>query len=111
MGGWFADIFVEYLLRILFHAANLVRSRRWPTVTATVLSSDCPFTITGCTVATVYYEYVVNGEKYGDTFGKPFISQESGKDYAAQFAKEMPFKVRVKPDDPTKSVPLWGLPR
>lgn len=106
MGGWFADIFVEYLLRILFHAANLVRSRRWPTVTATVVSADCPLTTTGCTVATVYYEYVVNGEKYGDTFRKPFISRESGKDYAAQFVKGIPFKVRVKPDDSTTSVPL-----
>lgn len=107
MGGWFVDIFVEYLLRIVFHAANLLRSRRWPTVTATVLSADCPHAAYGCDVATVYYEYVVNGEKHGDTFGKPFISQESGKDYAANVVKGMHFKVRVKPDDPTKSVPLW----
>jgi hypothetical protein len=59
-------------------------------------------------VSEVCYEYIVNGDKYADIFGKPFISPESGKDYASQFVKGVDFKVRVKPDDPTKSVPLWG---
>lgn len=110
MGGWYLDILVEYFFRIVFHAANLLRSRRWPIVKATVLSADCPPLQNGCTVATVYYEYLVNGEKYGDAFGKPFIFDESGKDYAAHFVKGRDFKVRVKPDDPTKSVPLWAPP-
>ena len=110
MGGLVADIFVEYIFRICFHAANLLRSRRWPIVKATVLSADCPNASYGCTVATVYYEYVVKGEKYGDAFGKPFISHESGEVYAAQFVKGMDFKVRVKLDMPTESVPLWDSP-
>ena len=29
----------------------------------------------------------MDGEKYGDTFEKPFISYESGADYASQFVK------------------------
>jgi hypothetical protein len=108
--GWFLDILVEYIFRIFFRAMNLVRSRRWPIVRATVLSADCRHLAYGCTVATVYYEYVVDGEKYGDTFGKPFISHESGEDYVAQFVKGMDFKVRVKPTDAATSVPLWGAP-
>lgn len=108
MGGWFVDIFVEYLFRIVFHAANLLRSRRWPIIEATVLSADCPHAAYGCEVATVYFQYVVNGEKYGDAFGKPFISHKSGEDYAAQFVKGRDCKVRLSPNDPTKSVPLWG---
>ena len=83
-----------------------MRSRGWPTVTATVVSADCPLTTTGCTVATVYYEYVVQWREVWGYISKAFISQESGKDYAAQFVKGIPFKVRVKPDDSTKSVPL-----
>jgi hypothetical protein len=106
--GWFVDIFVEYIFRVLFRAINLTRSRRWPVVIATVLSADCSKVGYGCTVVTVYYEYVVNDEKHGDTFDKPFISPESGEGYADQFAKGMPFKMRVKPDDATKSVPLRG---
>jgi hypothetical protein len=107
MGGWYVDVFVEYILRIFLHAANLWRSRRWPIVKATVLSADCPYKGYGCIVSEVYYEYNINGEKYGDAFGKPFIVHESGKSYTAQFVKGMEFKVRINPDDPTKSVPLW----
>jgi len=110
MGGWFIDIFVEYIFRVFSHAMNLVRSRKWPIVKATVLSADCPHSLYGREVATVYYEYAINGEKYGDCFGKPFISEKSGKDYAALFVKGAQFKVRVKPNDPTKSVPLWAPP-
>lgn len=60
----------------------------------------------GCTVATVYYEYIVHGEKYGDTFEKPFILHESGAVYAGQFVKGADFKIRVKLDEPTTSIPL-----
>ena len=108
--GWFLDVFVEYFFRIFFRAMNLLRGRRWPIVKATVLSADCEHATLGCIVARVYYEYVVSGEKYGNTFGTPFISSQSGADYVAQFVKGMDFKVRVKPTDASTSVPLWGLP-
>jgi len=110
MGGLFIDIFVEYTFRVLSHAMNLVRSRKWPIVKATVLGADCPHASFGCTVATVYYEYVVSGEKHGDSFDKPFISHESGEDYATRFVKRMNCTVRVKPGDGTASVPLWNAP-
>jgi hypothetical protein len=108
--GWFLDEFVEYFFRIFFRAMNLLRSRRWPIVKATVLSADCEHATLGCTVARVYYEYVVSGEKYGSTLRTPFISPQSGADYVAQFVKGLDFKVRVKPTDASTSVPLWGLP-
>lgn len=108
MSGWFADIFIEFIVRAFFRAIHLVRSRNWPVVTATVLSADCPKIGFGCTVVIVYYEYLINGQKFGDTFEKPFISSKSAEDYAGQLAKGTPFKVRVKPDDATKSVPLRG---
>jgi len=108
MGGLFVDILVEYIFRVVFRAMQLLRSRKWPVVRATVLSADCPQAGFGCTVVTVYYEYVVNGEKHGDTFDKPFVSPDSGEEYAEQIAKGMGFNVRVKPDDATASVPLAG---
>ena len=83
-----------------------MRSRNWPVITATISSADCPRAGYGCTVATVYYEYIVRGEKYGGTFEKPFISYESGAVYAAQFVKGADFKIRVRPHEPTISIPL-----
>jgi hypothetical protein len=106
MAGWFLDIFIEYIFRMLVRATKLLRSRNWPIVKATVLSAECPHASYGCTVATVYYEYAINSEKYGTAYEKPFISRDSGADYAAQFVKGMDLKVRVKPSNPTVSVPI-----
>jgi hypothetical protein len=69
-----------------------------------VLSADCPRSSYGCTVASVYYEYPVADEKCGAAYEKPFISHDSGVEFAAQFVKGMDFKVRVKPGDPSTSV-------
>src|SRR6266852_7653360 len=113
--GWFLNIFVEYLFRVFVRMINLVRSRSWPVVMGTVLSADCPRAVVGCTVATVYYEYVVEGEKYGTAYEKPFIWHDSGKEYADQFVKGVDFKLRLKPVQPSISVPVgkplltdWG---
>jgi hypothetical protein len=107
MGGWFLDIFVEYLFRVSVRAVNLLRSRRWPVAKGTVLSADCPRALYGCTVVTVYYEYVVDGKKYGAAYEKPFIWHDSGAEYASQFAVGLELKVRMKPGDPSVSVP-WS---
>jgi hypothetical protein len=72
------DTYIEYIIRVVIRAANLIRSRRWPTLKATVVNADCPEPEHGCTVATLHYEYVVSGDKYGNTFEKPFIEPESG---------------------------------
>jgi len=105
MGRWFV-IFAEYLFRAFVRAIKLFRSRGWPVAMGAVLSADCPMASYGCTVATVYYEYPVAGENYGAAYEKPFISRDSAMEYTAQFVKGMNFKVRVKPKDPSTSVPF-----
>jgi hypothetical protein len=97
--GWFQDIFVEYLFRAVVRMIELLRSRSWPVAMGTVLSVDCPRAFYGCTVATVYYEYIVDGEK-------PFIWHDSGTEYADQFVKGADLKLRLKPGGPSISVPI-----
>jgi len=46
-----------------FNLDDLSRSRDWPVTRATVLSAVYPRADYGCTVATVYYEYIVDGKK------------------------------------------------
>jgi hypothetical protein len=106
------DTLAEYMIRVVVRGANLIRSRRWPIFKATVVSGDCPEPGWGCTVATLYYEYVVNGDKYGDTFEKPFIEHESGAEYVALFAEGegIGIKVRVKSSQPAKSIPTSDAP-
>jgi hypothetical protein len=71
-----------------------------------VLSAECSPAGFGCTVATVYYEYIVDGQEYGAAFEKPFIVQESGERFAGSFVKGADFAVRVNPWDPSVTVPF-----
>jgi hypothetical protein len=105
MFGWFADVYIEYLFRVIVRAIRVVRSRDWPVSRATVLSAECPRADYGCTVAAVYYEYMVDGRKYGGGFEKPFIVQESGERFAGAFIKGAEFAVRVDPRNSSVTVP------
>jgi hypothetical protein len=105
MGGLIADIYIEYLFRMILHGIRLIRSRNWPSVNGKILSSQCPKAGYGCDVATVTYEYLVDGAKFYGSFDKPFVLHSSGEDYADSLKKTMPIRLRVKPDDPSISIP------
>jgi hypothetical protein len=102
MAGLFLDVYIVYFFRTLWRVAHLLRSRRWPAVTATVLGSHFPHDVYNR--VSIDYEYAVNGQKHADSFTKPFILDSSAKAYADQFARGMGFKIRVKPSDPSVSV-------
>jgi Protein of unknown function (DUF3592) len=102
MAGLFLDIYVVYVFRIFWRLANLLRSRKWTKATATVLGSHP--NLSNYNSVRVDYEYAVKGQKYADSFTKPFILDSSVKGYAEQFARGMEFKIRVKPSDQSVSV-------
>ena len=103
MGGWFVDIFVEYLFRVVVRMIKWRGSGTWPVAKGTVTRSDCPKAMYGCDVAEVYYTYRVDSELYTGINEKPFISPSSGEDYVSRFVPGTEFDVRVKPEDPSVS--------
>ena len=104
MGGWFIDIFVEYLFRVLVRMVKRRGSSTWPIAKAIVTSSACPNAVYGCDVAEVYYTYRVGGELYTGTNEEPFIFHDSGENYISRFALGTEFVVRVKPGDPSATI-------
>jgi hypothetical protein len=78
-------------------------------------------TVLGChldkstnTTVRVDFEYAMNGEKYAESFEKPFLVDSSAQVYAEQFPKGAAFKIRVKPGNPSvsiadSSVENWSL--
>jgi len=104
MGGWFVDIFVEYLFRAMARLIKTRGSGTWPIAKATVTSSGCPVVAYGCPIAEVYYTYRVDGELYTGSHQKPFISPNSGENYVRHFAPGTDFAVRLKPGDPSVSI-------
>jgi hypothetical protein len=104
MGGWFVDIFVEYMFRLITHMFRRRGSGSWPVAQATVTSSTCPKAMYGCDVAEVCYTYRVDGELYTGVNEKPFTSHDSGESYVSNFAPGTEFTVRVKPGRPLISI-------
>jgi hypothetical protein len=104
VGGLVADIFVEYLFRVIVRGIKLIGSHNWSRVTGRILSAECPKAGYGCDVATIIYEYLFDGAKFGGSFEKPFILHSSGEYYASSFIKGMDFKIRVNPKSPSISV-------
>lgn len=102
MAGLFLDVYIVYFFRTLWRVANLLRSRRWPAVTATILGSHFPKA--AYNRVSIDYEYAANGHKYVASFEKPFVFDSSARAYTDQFARGMEFKIRIKPADPSVSV-------
>jgi hypothetical protein len=104
MGGWFVDIFVEYLFRVIGRMIKRRGSGTWSVAKATVTSSSCPRAGYGCDVAEVYYTYRVDGELYTGISEKPFIVHNSGENYVSRFAPGTEFTVRISAKDAAVSL-------
>lgn len=104
MVGWFADIFVEFLVRVVMRMVRIFRSGSWQTVPGEVTDSTYQSASYGCDVAEICYKYRVDGELYTGMYVKPFISSMRGKDYVARLPVGTELVLRIKPGEPSVSV-------
>jgi hypothetical protein len=102
MSGLFLDVYIVYLLRILWRLGNLFRTRAWTNLTATILG--CHLDKSTNIIVRVDYLYATNGKTYAESFAKPFLVDSSAQLYAEQFSKGASFNIRVKPGDPSVSI-------
>jgi hypothetical protein len=103
MLGWFADIFLGYVIRTVIHLFKSRGSRQWPKENGTVLVSSTTSGYGG-PVADIIYSYTHKGRYCSGRHQKPFLSSGSAKRYVAGLPKETPIVVRVKPGDATTSI-------
>lgn len=101
--GWYLDVLVAYLFRIIARSIMTLRSRRWPTRKATVTRSDSPNGF-ACEVVKVVYTYSFNGDHYGGTDTKPFLFKQIAEINTKEFPSGKEITVRVNPDNPSVSV-------
>jgi hypothetical protein len=104
MGGFFADIFVEFFVRVVMRMVRIFSSRSWPTLTGEVTASNYQKASYGCDVAEISYKYRVDGELYTGMYEKPFISTVHGEDYVARLPSGTEMVLRIKPGEPSVSV-------
>jgi hypothetical protein len=85
MGGWYVDVVVGYLIRILIWAVRAGGSSTWPVEKATVSDSRCSAASYEGPVAEVVYTYIAKRAPSPGIHREPFLSHVSAEDYAARF--------------------------
>ncbi len=58
----------------------------------------------GWHLVTVYYEYRIDGVRWGSWQTRPFVAESSAKRYAKALPENTPLKIRVKLSDPNVAV-------
>jgi hypothetical protein len=104
--GFFLDIYVEYLVRVMIRPFRASRGRAWPTERARITSTGYRPGGFGCAVADLTYKYSFGGELYTGTNANPFIMTASAKDFIEHYSEGDEIMVRVDPQKPESSVLL-----
>jgi len=108
MGGWFADIFIEWIVRMVAKIIRRVQSHAWPAVEGIVTNAQCPRAHYGCHVADVHYDYSFEGVEYSTFHEEPFLMHDSGQEWARSVCIGSKIHVRANPRDPSQTVSIIG---
>ena len=104
MVGWYFDVFVGFLIRIVIRFVKLRSSAEWPVEKGTILTATCPAAVYGGPIAELVYTYIHKGESYSGLHRKAFMLKTSAESYVSKIVIGSQIAVRVKPADPENSV-------
>ncbi len=104
LSGWYVDILVGYLIRILIRTVKARGSDHWPIEKAKITGSRCDGAAYGGPVAEVTYAYHREGEYCSGMHREPFLLVGSAEEYVARFREGGDVIVRVKPGEPEVSI-------
>ena len=104
--GFFLDIYIEYLVRVVVRFIHAWRVRAWQTERAKIISASHRPAGFGCAVADLAYEYSFGGELYTGTNANPFVMTSSAKGYIEHYFEGGEVIVRVNPQNRESSFML-----
>ena len=102
--GFFADLYIALFIRFVARLVRNHKSRNWPTVAATISSTDSERIGFGCPCSQVNPTYSVAGETYTGFHVRGFIFRDSAEEYGNGFMNRGRAVVRIKPGNPECSV-------
>ena len=102
--GFFIDIYVEYLVRVVVRLRQRWKARSWQIVTAEVSATTYRSGGIGCAVAEVGYIDKIDGQVYTGTNSVPFIFSTAARGYIERYSPKNELLIRVKPDRPESSL-------
>jgi hypothetical protein len=104
MVGWYLDVLVGYLIRIMIRMMKARGSSTWPVEKGTVTGSSCDAAAYGGPVAEITYTYTHKGEYFSGMNREPFILLSSADEYVARFRAGGDVIVRVNAGEPEASI-------
>lgn len=106
MAGLVLDILLEFLFRSMARILNILCSHTWPVITGSMAGPCFMPAQHSCEVAVIRYQYSVADERYEGVYKEPFLFKNYGEAYLRRFPTGVDHPVRVKPGDPSISVPV-----
>jgi hypothetical protein len=104
ISGWYLDILVGYLIRILIRTVKARGCDQWPVEKALTTGSRCERAAYGGPVAEVTYAFHHEGEYCSGMHRETFLFVDSAEEYVARFREGGDAIVRVKPGTPEGSI-------
>ena len=102
LAGWFIDILVVYLFRVVVRFVKARGSAAWIVCKATVTGSR--YLLKTCDVVEITYLYRLDGEPFTGISQEPFLSSTLAKRQVDWFPAGSEIVVRVNPTDHQTSI-------
>ena len=104
MGGWFADIFIEFVVRVACRWIAAFRSRNWTLVRAARFGAFVHLDgFSSCAKVLISYTYSYGGQLYANHCTEPFLFEEDAREYADYLRGLNQTLVRIDRSRPTES--------
>ena len=103
--GAIIDVLIAFIIKLLLRMKRGWGSGNWELVKAKIENSSVGGGwIWNCPTAEVAYAYQFSGQTYRTVDTKPFLSDQFAKAYVACFKADDTVLVRVKADEPERSI-------
>lgn len=104
MGGWFADIFIEWIVRMVAKSVRRVQNYAWPVVEGVITNAQCQQAHYGCQVADVHFDYAFESVECSSFHEEPFLLHDTGENWARCMRVGSKVPIRVNPKEPSQTV-------
>ena len=105
----FADLYIEFFVRLVIKFARRLGTNGWPAQNAVVISSELKTSWTGCLLVIIHYRYRNAGSRFEGKFIQPFIFDNYARAYLLRYPAGSEFPVLLSPSNSSRVIPAEGL--
>ena len=105
MAGFVIDIYIGFVVRWMIILWRGVGSRKWPTVSGTIVRCRFEKPGYGGNYVVLEYKYKVDWERFHGVIMKPYMYPNYADAFVRHHPPDMELKIRTDPKKPARSFP------